>query len=83
MAAPESKINVGNVTLSVWKNEGKKDGKDYVTQSVTIQKNYKNKEGKWKSGSSFSDGDLVHVILACQKRLMDRYYREEPDEIEI
>lgn len=83
MASPVSKVNFGDITLAVWENSGKtKDGKEFVTQSITIQKNYK-KDDKWQSTNSLKDSDLMYVILACQQRLIDKYKRDEPDEIEI
>lgn len=83
MASPVSKVNFGDITLAVWENSGKtKDGKEFVTQSITIQKNYK-KDDKWQSTNSLKDSDLMYVILACQQRLIDKYKRDEPDEIEL
>ena len=76
--APTSKINMGPVTLSVWENEVG-SGKDaFTTQSITLQKNYKDKDG-WKSTGSLKYSELMYVILACQQALIDKYHREEVD----
>jgi len=76
--APVSKVNVGSVTLSVWENEVGKGKDAFTTQSITIQKNYKDRD-EWKSTGSLKFNELIYVILACQKALMDKYNREEVD----
>lgn len=76
MAAPVDKITVGNVTLSVFENTVGKGKEAFTSQSVTIQKNYKGKDGKWASSSSFKDSELMYVIMACQERLRKKYFRD-------
>jgi len=61
MAAPKQTIKVGKVRLSVW--EGNYEGKPIL--SFTIDKPYKDKEGNYVNGKSFSRADLGNVVLAC------------------
>ena len=56
-------IRVGGVEATVWKNtNGEK-----VSMSVTLQRNYKDKSGNWKTTYSFRQNDLPKALLALQK----------------
>jgi len=56
-------IRVGGVEATVWKNHvGDRD-----TFSVTLQRNYKDKSGQWKTTHSFRQHDLPKALLALQK----------------
>lgn len=49
---PVEKIRVGSVLATVWAQEG-------GFYNATLERNYKDKDGKWKSTNSFSVDDLV------------------------
>ena len=49
---PVRKIRVGSVSATVWAQEG-------GFYNATLERNYKDKDGHWKSSSSFSVDDLV------------------------
>jgi hypothetical protein len=56
-------IRVGGVEATVWKNRvGDRD-----TFSVTLQRNYKDRNGEWKTTHSFRQHDLPKALLALQK----------------
>ncbi len=76
MAAPIDKVTVGNVTVAVFENMVGKGKDAFSSKSVTIQKNYKDKDGKWKSTNSFKPSELFYVIMALQT-ILDRVYRKE------
>jgi hypothetical protein len=76
MGAPIDKITFGNVTLAVFENTVGKGKESFTTKSVVIQKNYKDKDGKWKSTSSFKPSELMYVIMACQD-MLERIYRKD------
>ena len=61
---PEKRIQVGSVHAAIFANEGK-EGRTF--RKVTVQKRYKDKDGKWQSASSFTADELPEVILALQK----------------
>jgi hypothetical protein len=84
MAAPTKKFNVKDITISVWENEGKtKDGKTFTSQSLTIQKNYKDREGKWQSGNSFRFDDIPYLVDALGQAFAFKYRRGEIDDLEV
>lgn len=63
MGSPLKVVKVGKVRLSIW--EGEYQGNP--TLSFTLDKPYKNKDGDYVNGKSFSRADLGNVVLACIK----------------
>jgi hypothetical protein len=54
---PAARVSLHPVSAAIWRNENAKgDGAFY---SVTLQRSYKDAEGKWKNSDSFSEGDLL------------------------
>ena len=74
--APIDRIPAGPIVLSIWENEFTKGKETIVTQSVSIQKNYKTKDGKWESTSSFKHSDLPFVVMAIEEALRRKYIKE-------
>ena len=64
--APVEKFKAGQIVASIWKQK-RKEGQDYDTFSVSVEKNYKDKEGNWKKTSSFQVNELPKVELVCNK----------------
>ncbi|MDP6670977.1 MAG: hypothetical protein QGI60_04130 [archaeon] len=64
MTVPVKKFGAGAIQVAIWQNEGK-EGINYNT--VSIQKNYKDKNDEWKSSSSMKANDIPKAILALQK----------------
>ena len=56
MNKPVHKIRIGNITASIWANEGQK-GTFY---NVTINRSYKDGD-QWKDTNSLNRGDLLVV----------------------
>jgi hypothetical protein len=54
---PAARVSLHPVSAAIWRNENAKgDGAFY---SVTLQRSYKDAEGKWKSSDSLNEGDLL------------------------
>lgn len=83
MSSPVDKIVVGNVTLAVFENTVGKGKDQFTTQSVVISKNYKDKDGKWNSTSSFKANELMYVQLAIQEYLRKKYIKEQITEVDF
>jgi hypothetical protein len=65
---PEKKFTAGPISVTVWHNEGKnKDGEETEFQTVTLQRTYKDKEGKWQHTSNLRTNDLPRATLLLQK----------------
>ena len=64
MNAPIKKFSAGGVQVAVWENEGK-EGNSYNT--VSVSRNYKDKNDEWKSSNSFRVSDLPKAVVALNK----------------
>ena len=53
---PAARLNLHPVHASIWRNQNA-DGA--IFYSATIQRRYKDADGKWKSADSFNEGDLL------------------------
>jgi hypothetical protein len=66
--APVDKIRAGSVSASIWENVTEKG----TRTSVTVQRSYKDKDGKWRNVDSYSGPELLelaHVALKAYDRL--------------
>jgi len=61
---PEKRIRIGGCVAAIFANEVK-EGR--TLRKVSVQKRYKDKDGNWKSASSFTADELPEVILCLQK----------------
>jgi predicted patatin/cPLA2 family phospholipase len=60
---PEKKFIAGSISATIWVN--KSEDKEYKT--ISIQRNYKDKENKWKSTNSLRVNDLPKATLVLNK----------------
>ena len=62
---PEKVFRIGPVTASVFLNEIETEGGKRSVHSVSLQRRYRDdKDGQWKSSSSFGLGELPQAIAA-------------------
>jgi len=63
--APLKKFRAGNVSCALWENEATVNGRQITLLKATIDRRYKDKDGQWKSSSSFSRNEipLVQYVL--------------------
>ena len=66
---PEKKSSTGAISATVWKNNGtsKKNGESVEFKTVTLQRRYTDKEGKWQTSSNLRTNDLPKASLVLQK----------------
>ena len=66
---PEKKFSTGAISATVWRNNGtsKKTGDSVEFKSVTLQRRYTDKEGKWQTSSNLRINDLPKASLVLQK----------------
>src|SRR3989344_9534827 len=65
---PEKKFSTGVISATVWKNTGtSKNGGPVEYRTITLQRRYADKEGKWKSTNSLRLNDLPKASLVLQK----------------
>ena len=65
--APEKKFMSGTISATVWQNQAA--GKDGVVnfRTVSFQRAYKDKNGKWQNSGSLRINDLPKATLVLQK----------------
>jgi hypothetical protein len=61
---PEQTYRIGRLSATIWLNDGK-DGT--VFYSVEIVRNYKDKDGNWKTTSSFTHDELLSVAKLAER----------------
>lgn len=53
---PAAKVTLYPITAAVWRNESK-EGETFY--SVTLERSYRDRDGNWKSSSSFNGDELL------------------------
>ena len=65
---PEKKFSASPVSATIWKNTGiSKSGEPAEYRTISIQRAYKDKAGKWQHTSSFRVNDLPKAALVLTK----------------
>ena len=68
MTRPVAKYAAGQVSAAIWENEvTTKAGKKVTMLKATVERRYKDKDGQWKSSSSFSRNEIPMAIYCLQK----------------
>ena len=76
---PIAKFKAGNVAVAIWEN---KIGNDTVLK-VTVQKQFQDKQGNWKSSGSFARNEIPLAVFCLQeafKEIIDRQNRQSQQE---
>jgi len=65
---PERKFRAGAISATVWSNKGSKaNGEDAEYKTISIERNYTDKEGNWHTTNSLRTSDLPKAQLVLQK----------------
>ena len=65
---PEKKFRAGAISATVWLNKGQPiNGEPTEYRSISIERNYTNKEGKWQSTNSLRVNDLPKASVVLNK----------------
>lgn len=65
---PIYKTSAGQVSAAVWQNKVPgKDGGEVEILKASVQRRYKDKNGKWQSSSSFSRNEIPLAIYCLGK----------------
>ena len=67
MAKPVAKFKAGQISSALWENEISVNGRKVAILKATVQRRYKDKDGQWKSSSSFSRNEIPLAIYCLQK----------------
>jgi hypothetical protein len=66
---PEKRFSTGAISATVWKNQttNKRTGEPVEFQTVSLQRRYMDKEGKWQTSNSLRSNDLPKASLVLNK----------------
>ena len=64
---PEKKFVAGPISVTVWNNVTEKNGEELSYPTITIDRNYKDKEGNWQHTNSLRAADLPKASVALTK----------------
>jgi len=64
---PEKKFRAGSISATVWLNKGQKSGEILEYRTISIERSYTDKEGKWQSTNSMRVNDLPKAALVLQR----------------
>ena len=65
---PEKKFRAGAVSATIWQNNGQnKEGQPTEYRTISLDRNYKDKEGNWKSTNSMRINDLPRASLVLNE----------------
>ncbi len=67
MNQPEKKFVAGSVSATIWKNTSQKDGQDFSFETISLARNFKDKNGDWQSTGTFRLNDLPKAELVLKK----------------
>ena len=64
---PEKTFRAGVVSVSIWNNKIQVNGADKEIKNISFQRNFKAKDGEWKTTSSLNTSDIPKAIVALEK----------------
>ena len=76
---PVAKFKAGQVSSAVWQNEVQMPRGAVTILKATVQRRYKDKEGKWRSSGSFSRNEIPLAIY-CLKKAFEKIIELQKEE---
>ena len=64
---PVAKFRAGQVSAAIWENEVSVNGRKVTMLKATVERRYKDKDGQWKSSSSFSRNEIPLAVYCLEK----------------
>ena len=75
---PEKKFRAGAISATVWLNKGQPiNGEPTEYRSISIERNYTNKDGKWQSTNSLRVNDLPKASVVLNKAYEFLVFKEQ------
>ena len=65
--SPEKKFRAGAIVATRWKNNVEKEGKTFEFKTVSLERNYKDKNDEWQSTSNLRLNDVPKAVLVLNK----------------
>ncbi|PIN72806.1 hypothetical protein COV21_01000 [Candidatus Woesearchaeota archaeon CG10_big_fil_rev_8_21_14_0_10_45_5] len=81
---PEKKIRAGAISATIWKNKSEANGKIVEYSTISLDRNYKDRDGKWQNTHSMRTSDLPKAQLVLSKAYEYLVIKDQDsDEIEV
>jgi len=64
---PLKSFAAGGVRAAIWENEIRVNGSTKTLLKATIERRYKDKDGSWKSSSSFSRNEIPLAVYVLER----------------
>ncbi len=64
---PDKKFRAGAIVSTIWTNQSVKDGKVFEYKTISFDRNYMDKDGKWQTTNSLRMQDLPKAVLVLSK----------------
>ena len=64
---PIAKFQAGQVSAALWENQVQINGRTVTLLKATVQRRYKDRDGKWQSSGSFGRNEIPMAIYCLQK----------------
>lgn len=77
--APEKKIRSGAISATIWSNEQETPTGRVTYRTVSFERSYKDKEGKWQSTNKLRSMDIPRAVLVLNKAYEYVALGEEPE----
>jgi len=78
MTQPEKKIRAGAISATIWNNEAvNPKGELNFYSTISIERSYKDKEGKWQYTNSMRLSDLPKAALVLNKAYEYLIFKEK------
>ena len=72
-------ISAGSCRAAIWENEIRVNGSAKTMLKASVERRYKDKDGSWKSSSSFSRNEIPLAVYVLEKAF-EAIVAEEKDE---
>ena len=67
MAGPLKKFRAGQVSCALWENEATVNGKSVRMLKASVERRYKDKDGKWQSSASFGRNEIPLLVYVMSR----------------
>ena len=67
MVKPVVRFRAGQVSAVLWENEISTNDQKVMVLKASVQRRYKDKDGQWKSSTSFSRNEIPLAIYCLEK----------------
>lgn len=64
---PVKKFRAGGVSATIWENKNKVGDTEMTFRTINLERNYKDKDGNWKSTNTMKVSDLQKVKIVCDE----------------